>query len=856
MSFRLFSARAALVAVLLAASFSGSLPAQAYAPRDSVTVVPGAAYKAGGLHRLFFGTHYRKLWTTPIRVPVLHLSEFAGGLKPSQKGGGQQTRSLRFDGADGREYQFRSVSKDASVILPPELRRTVAADIVQDQMSSGHPAGALVVAPILDAAGVLNTRPILVQMPDDPALGEFRKEFAGLLGTIEERPRTLALGGTTFPQASAIEGTDELEKQLNENPAVPVDAREFLAARLTDIFVGDWDRHRDQWRWARVSGARGERWVPIPRDRDQAFVRFDGIMPAQARRVAPQLLNFERKYADMTGATWNGRDLDRRFLTGLERPVWDSIAASLKSRFTDQVIANAAGRLPPEYQPLNAASLERTLRARRDDLGHMADDYYRHLAAEVDVHASDKPDEAKVLRQTDGTTTVTLTHQGKEYFRRTFKANETREIRIYLHGGNDRLLVEGDGGSSPTVRVIGGGDDDQYTITARGGVHLYDDKGTNQAQGAGINTKLFDWKRDTLIPNQMPPRDWGKKTFLLLTGYFATDIGAVIDYGGHTDWFGFRRVPYATRLNYRLQYSTGRNALRFTSGLTRQFENSRGFWEIGALASGIETLRWYGVGNETPSTGAKQFYKVNQTQLELGLRLGARFGNRHKFTIGPVVRWSDTDLDGKPNSTRFIAVDQPYGTGQFGMAGVAAELRLDGRDYPGFATKGAYLSVKAGAYPKAWDLDKAMARVEAEGSLALAPQGYWRPSLHLFAGGIKTFGDSIPFFETARLGGRQTLRGYNFDRFAGDAAVYAAAEVRLPLTRLRLILPGQQGVFGFYDAGRVYVRGQDSDEIHTSFGGGVWFSLLTRENLVFVGAGKPAKDKEGTRIIAGFGFPF
>jgi outer membrane protein assembly factor BamA len=189
------------------------------------------------------------------------------------------------------------------------------------------------------------------------------------------------------------------------------------------------------------------------------------------------------------------------------------------------------------------------------------------------------------------------------------------------------------------------------------------------------------------------------------------------------------------------------------------------------------------------------------------------------------------------------------------MAGVSTTLVLDGRDSPGFASKGGYLSVTASAFPKAWDVKEAMGRVQGEGSFTLAPQGSWRPSLTLFAGGIKTFG-TVPFFESAQLGGSRTLRGYRPNRFAGDAAVYGSAEVRLPLTRLQIVIPGEQGVFGFADAGRVYVKGETSDEMHSSFGGGIWLSFLSRANVLFVGAGVPKESKEGTRFIAGFGFPF
>ena len=314
---RSLQSRASGLALLCGVTLAPAAAGQVFAPAESVTVVPGPQFKAGGLHRLFFGTRYRETWTTPIRLPVLRLARFAGGLKPTQKGGGAQTKSLRFNGADGREYQFRSLEKDPTSVLPPELRHTVAADILRDQMSAAHPGGSLMVGPLLDAAGVLNAKPILVKMADDPDLGEFRAEFAGLLGTLEERPKELGDPGATFAGASDIVSTEDLIKKLDNEPAVAVDAREFLLARLTDVYLGDWDRHQDQWRWAKVGTRGNEKWLPIPRDRDQAFVKYDGLMPALARRVSPQIVRFGTHYPDIVGATWNGRDLDRRFLTGL-----------------------------------------------------------------------------------------------------------------------------------------------------------------------------------------------------------------------------------------------------------------------------------------------------------------------------------------------------------------------------------------------------------------------------------------------------------------------------------------------------------------------------------------------------------
>ena len=122
-------------------------------PPERRTVVAGAHYRAGWLHRALLGAHYRDLWATPVQVDVLDLSRFGGGLTPTSCGGRRQTKSLRFVGKDGRQYVFRSIDKDPTLALPPELRATFARDVIQDQISSAHPGGPLVVAPLLDAAG-------------------------------------------------------------------------------------------------------------------------------------------------------------------------------------------------------------------------------------------------------------------------------------------------------------------------------------------------------------------------------------------------------------------------------------------------------------------------------------------------------------------------------------------------------------------------------------------------------------------------------------------------------------------------------------------------------------------------------
>ncbi len=187
---------------------------------ESVVIAAGTRYKAGGFHRWLLGDTYRDLWGRPMRVQVLNLRTFAGGLRPDKVGGGNTTRSLRFLNPDGVDYVFRMVDK-SKLTTPKRFKGTVVDKVFRDQVSASHPAGALLAAPMLEAAGVLHVTPVFVVMPDDPALGTFRAEFAGTLGMIEQYP-SKPQHGDGFAGALKIIDSDELLALLDSDPRAAV----------------------------------------------------------------------------------------------------------------------------------------------------------------------------------------------------------------------------------------------------------------------------------------------------------------------------------------------------------------------------------------------------------------------------------------------------------------------------------------------------------------------------------------------------------------------------------------------------------------------------------------------------------
>jgi hypothetical protein len=143
------------------------------------------------------------------------------------------------------------------------------------------------IPPMSEAAGVPHTNPVIVVMPDDPALGKFRETFAGKTGSIDEYPTPAGDGYAGYQGATEIINTGQLWERWKKGEA-HVDARSLLRARLFDLFLGDWDRHNGQWHWMALPGHDG--LVALPEDRDQAFSNYGGLVMSIARSTQPKLL--------------------------------------------------------------------------------------------------------------------------------------------------------------------------------------------------------------------------------------------------------------------------------------------------------------------------------------------------------------------------------------------------------------------------------------------------------------------------------------------------------------------------------------------------------------------------------------
>jgi hypothetical protein len=795
------------------------------------------------------------VWAAPVKVPVFDISRFAGGLTPTERGGGRQTITLRFRETNGwREHYFRSVDKDpVTQAMPPAIQGTTIGDLVQDQTSMLFPAAGLLVPPFLEAIGALHVRPSLYVMPDDPRLGEFRETFAGMLGTVELSPDEAPGGTAGFAGSSHIENGEDFLATVAEKRGNRLDEREFYAVRLVDFLVNDNDRSPDNIRFARYGRDSAYTWRPIPRDRDRAFFDARGIIVNfLIRPFYPKLISWSPRYS-LEGLTFESYELDRRLLQSIDRAAANEIALRVQRSITDATIETAILRLPAEWRIQAADRLRTNLRARRDAIPAFSARFYDWLASEVDVFGTDEDELAQITRHDDGRVTVTL--RGRNESRtappmstRTFLPSETNEVRVYLRGGKDSAVVTGAGNNDIEIRVLGDDGEDTLADSAGGkGTTLYDaDVDTEFTTSSGTRVSMMDWsepQQGAGVKYDSPWRpDWGKRRSWGPTFDFVHGAGLVVGFGPRYQSQGFRRLPHKWRMEANLLFGLGNQQPGVNFNVDYRAENSPLAILLNSRATKFEEFRFHGYGNDVDEVD-RSLSQIRQDLVAIEPALVWQIGWRTREKIdrplstsvpafpglrplvgraeaGPVVYWSNP----APSAGSPLADEPLGGPDAFGRLGLRVGLSLDRTSGGTISDKGWNFEGELIGFAPVWDADRSFSTASA-GLATYLPLPGDGTHLALRAGGEIASGE-FPVQHSAAIGGRSTVRGYGYQRYRGESAATGSAEIRVPMGTVPLLVKWTSGVFALADVGRVWFDGRSPGGWHSGFGGGIWLSSL------------------------------
>lgn len=829
---------------------------------DSITIAIAPEYnEVNAFHRKFLGENYRKLWATPVRMRILNIGKERGGLQIIQLGGGNQTKSIRFRDPQGKEWVLRTIQKYPDRALPERLKATIAQDIIQDQVSTGHPFGALVVPPLAEALGISHSNPEIVYVADDPGLKEYRKDFANAAYLFEERVPL---------EFEDSESTIKVQAKLQEDNDHVTDQKLTLRARLLDFVLGDWDRHEDNWRWFAEKSKGITQYKAIPRDRDKVFYKTSGVFPwiLSHQWLKSNLQPYSANIRDVKTWNYNARFFDRYFLTELSREDWDEEVAAVQGKLTPVLVSNAIRRMPPEIYKQNAVELGDILNARVKNLKQIADAYYTFLARTVEVPASDKRELFQLMHQANGDIDLQVSNMkkdstaGRTVFHRLFKNEETKEIRIYGFAGDDVFKVTGTVPSNIKVRMVGGDGKDSFDLEEalknRPKNFVYDrkDQSSDLPSGSLAKIKLAN---DTVV------NSYNKKSFLydqlgpLFRLNYSVDQGFQPGVGLIYEKQGFRKTPYAFHNELWLNYATGRKAFHITySGDFKEVLGKNDLKIDVNLLGPNNQSNFFGLGNDTQfeDDGRReiQYYRNYYDYVTADFKLKREVAPHFIAEGGLSTSYFTSSSAG--NERRFLQDfnELEPAEGVFDdrfYAGLIGILTYDTRDNSSIPTTGIYWRSSVAAQQQIAGQKDRYGRVETELRFYLNPGKSGFVIANRIGGGT-TVGNPT-FYQRFQLGGVRNLRGFHSNRFTGRTGLYHNLDLRMKLFDFSSYLtPGAVGLIGFNDLGRVWEPGTSSSTWHDGYGGGLY---VIPAELILIQA-TVGFSKEGALPYISVGFSF
>ncbi|AZA84125.1 metallophosphoesterase [Chryseobacterium lactis] len=834
------------------------------------SVYPESLTKKSRFYTWLWGEHYRKYYSIPIEAKVATLDTLKGGVTPVRAGGGHQSNSLQLVAKNGQEYAMRGVKKSAirffnavafkNSSLGADFEGTAAERFLLDFYTTGHPYTPFAIENMAEKINVLHTNSQLYYIPKQNKLGGFNSEYGNELYQIEGKLSGSKEDLKQLNGAKATMNTMDMMENLHKSEKYSVDQQSYIRARIFDMLLGDWDRHEGQWRW--VEYKENDRYVykPIPKDRDQAFSKYDGVV-FKFIMMAPALRHMQTFKQDIRNVKWMNREpypLDLAFLKNATEQDWKREAAYIQQNLSDKVIDEGFRNLPPEVQDETIRLIQKNLKIRRDKMVQYATEYYKALQKTVVLTGTNHQDQFVIKKEKNkiNITQYRVKKEGNELvFQREYPKDMTKEIWVYGLDDNDTFDVSGTENSGIKVRIIGGENNDVYNIANGRNIKLYDFKSQkNTYQLAGHTTKKIsdDYEINTY--------NYAKPTYDFFAGYpsisYNPDEGAKI--GAHVGYTqnGFERNPYSARHTLQANYLTATGGAEFI--YDGSFPNAIGKWAFNLNARFTTSnfaQNYFGFGNETVNNQdqfGKDYNRVKMQQIQFTPSLS------RKSFLGFVQSIQLKYEDYKPKYTpeRFITQSGQIDSRTFDsqkFLGAKYTFSYDHSDSPSFPTMGFGFSLSAAWKTNLEDTKRNFMtyegllnmahRIDNKGHFVFATkvQGRYINNQH------------YEFFQGAELGGNNGLRSFRDYRFLGRSSLFQNSEVRWNFGRIKNgVAPVDFGILGGYDYGRVWMDGDDSRKWHQSVGGGIWMSALETLSIratYFTGS-------EGGRFSAGAGFWF
>lgn len=815
-----------------------SLPV-AFKAKYKSSVYPPEDVKVKKSYEKLWGKHYRYLYGLEVEAPAVILDTLYGGLKVERAGGGHQTQSLRLVDKNDKEYNMRAIAKDPYALLHSAgyddldakkyFSATLPEELIEDFYTAANPYGAFAIPRLAGATGLNHTHPKLFSIPKQKALGDFNELHGDRLYMIVEKPDSDFNDTHMFGFNEDVESTADLFEKIREDEENYVDEPSYIRARIFDMLVGDWDRHEDQWRWAELENEDEEGdntiFVAIPRDRDQVFANFDGKFLETAQKMIGSTRQFGKYGPDIEyieGFSKSAINLDRALLQKSTKEEWLAQVDSIQKNITPEVVRKAFAEMPKETQDEVWSKIQEDLLSRKQNLKDIVKRYYDHFIKFQTLTGTDKDDAFTIERLPGGDTRITAKRikdddEDKVIFDRTFHGSETEEIWIYGLDDDDTFTATGDGDAKIKIIISGGLGDDKYDIKNGDGLTIYDQKsGENEiVERGGARFRMNDVYENHIYDTEREP-DVTKEFEIDLS--YNPDLGFIPRLLVGKKKMGYERNPFTSLYTVEAKYHSLTRAVDLNAEL--HFAHVIPNWNLkfsGRLTSNNYTENFFGFGNETQELNDFNANRILMQRYNAGASIYHHGDYGSSFEAG--VLYQGVEAENSP------ALDFPAENtvARYGVAHAKYWYHsVDDELYP---TRGMHFSAR-GFYADNLALSQNTLGADQRLTFWNAIDNHRDLVIKTSAEAQLRFGDDIPFFQAARLGSDNGLRGYRMYRFTGQNSLVGNVDLSYKFKPLKTrIFPLRISGYVGYDVGRVWLKNDTSSMWHNSYGGGVNFGM-------------------------------
>ncbi len=769
-----------------------------------------------------WGKHYRNLYTKEIVVTPITFNSFAGGVKVVEQA--NNFHGLALEDRNENLYLLKPLGGSTSFLESDffqdmynkkDFENTYLDTFIGDAYTIINPYTFLASDLMAKSAGLSSNNPRIYFIPkyttnDTIADGS---QIQDKLVSIVDLPAVNA--------KENILTTRELLDSLKKDKSFFVNQQLFIRERLFDMLTGDWNKMPENWNWTAEQYNDSIAYNPLVIDRNHAFTRVDGFVFKQMLNVLSLgfIYNYDVQYKNLKKFNSLGYTLDMALAAQSDETVWVNEAKFLKENITDSLIEKAFSELPENIQGEDIDQIKSILKQRRDLLEDIAMEYYTILQKTPIATGTNRSEYFIIDRSNPDSLHLKIIdkERGTTAFEKKYRNNISKEIWIYGLDGDDHFEVKGNNGKPMNVLLITGKGNNSFDLQSKKKLKIYSypshDLGLDTLSGVKTiisdNEKVvgYDYTRTKYSTFSFSP--WG---------FYDSDLGFNIGSFVTYTMYGYKRLPFTYQHRLGFNYLSG----FMYRGIFPFYDETKDLTVDVEFGFPKNYFNFFGFGNNTPGYKEERnnFNRVNLRNLSITPAYNISIRKDQKLSFYTSLEMMKV-MHPHDNFINLIypANHRVFNMNYFADIGVKFEIT---KTFPSF------LSKLEGTAAGGWKMNLQNVKRNfpyADASISLDFDITDRFSFATKAKGKMLFSDKYEFYQAATT----ELRGFRENRFLGRYSFYQYSDVRVDMGQLKNpFTPLLYGLFVGIDYGRVWLPQETSNKWHSSYGGGIWLTLVNK----------------------------